>query len=143
MPVACNIIVLQSDTILYGPLTDSTKINRPGHNIHTYWANFWQQNVHAQQDIFEKTLIEVGCPHLYASFSTFCVQICQFSNILQRLTNLDAKGAKKAQLINMWTKTSIRVFSKISCLSKNWSVQAYVIPQTVYFDSTCNSIWMK
>ena len=27
--------------------------------------------------IFEKTLIEVGSPHLYASFGTFCVQIGQ------------------------------------------------------------------
>ena len=30
-----------------------------------------------QQNIFEKTLIEIFIPHLYASFDTFCVQIGQ------------------------------------------------------------------
>ena len=94
--------------------TDSTKINRPGHNIRMYWTYFWQPTTHVQQNIFEKTLIEGCSPHLYASFGTFCVQIsqlfaaqwvfkqseefrnrrhfpsmraiCRFSNILQRLT---------------------------------------------------------
>ena len=94
--------------------TDSTKINRPGHNKRMYWTNFWQPTAHVQQNIFEKTLIEAYSPHLYASFGTFCVQsgqlfaphwvfeqseefwnqrhfpsmraICRFPNILQRLT---------------------------------------------------------
>ena len=94
--------------------TDSTKINRPGHNIRMYWPNFWQPTVHVQENIFEKTHIEVCNPHIYASFGFFCVQIGQsftaqwvfkhseefrnrrhfplmtaisrFSNILQRLT---------------------------------------------------------
>ena len=93
--------------------TDSTKINRPGHNIRVYWTNFWQPTAHLKQDIFGKTLIEVCSLHLYASFGTFCVQIgqsfapqwvfkhseefrnrrhfpsktanCRFSNIIQRL----------------------------------------------------------
>ena len=93
--------------------TDSTKINRPGYNIRTYWANFWQTTVHVQENVFEKTHIEVYSPHLYSSFGSFCVQIgqsfearrvfklseefrnrrhfasmtaiCRFSNILQRL----------------------------------------------------------
>ena len=43
-----------------------------------YWTNFWQQTVHVQQNIFEKTIIEVGSPHLYNSFGTFCTQIGQF-----------------------------------------------------------------
>ena len=29
-------------------------------------------------NIFKKSLIEVGSPHLYASFGTFCAQIGQF-----------------------------------------------------------------
>ena len=33
--------------------------------------------VRLQQNIFEKTLIEVGSLHLHASFDTFCVQIGQ------------------------------------------------------------------
>ena len=41
--------------------TDSTKINCPGYNVHVYWTN-----------IFEKTLIDICSPHLYASFGTFC-----------------------------------------------------------------------
>ena len=62
--------------ILFGN-TDSTKINRPGHNIHMYWTNFWQPTVCVQQNVLEKTLIEVCSPHLYTSFGTFCVQIGQ------------------------------------------------------------------
>ena len=46
-------------------------------SICMYWTNFWQPTIPAQQNIFEKTLIEVGCPHLYASFGTFCAQIGQ------------------------------------------------------------------
>ena len=57
--------------------TDSTKINHPGHNIRMYWTNFWQSTAYVQQNIFEKTLVEVGGPHLYASFGTFCIQIGQ------------------------------------------------------------------
>ena len=57
--------------------TDSTKINRPEHNIRMYWTNFRQPTAHVQQTIFWKILIEVCSLHLYASFGTFCVQIGQ------------------------------------------------------------------
>ena len=57
-------------------LTDSTKINRPGHNIRMYWTNFRQPTAHIQKNIFGKTCIEVFSPHLYASFGTFYVKIC-------------------------------------------------------------------
>ena len=52
-------------------------LNQP-YNIRLYIANFWQPNVHVQQNIFGKILLEVGSWHLYASFGTFCVQIGQF-----------------------------------------------------------------
>ena len=55
--------------------TDSTKINRPGHNIRMYRTNFRQPTAHVQQNIFGKTLIEVRSPHLYASFGTFYAKI--------------------------------------------------------------------
>ena len=58
-------------------VTDSTKINRPGHNIRMYWMNFRQPTAHVQQNIFGKTLIGVCSPHLYASFDTFCANIDQ------------------------------------------------------------------
>ena len=49
----------------------------PGYNIlRMYWTIIWQPTVFVQ-DIFEKTLLEVCSPHLYASFGTFCVQIGQ------------------------------------------------------------------
>ena len=35
-----------------GP-TDSTKINRPGHNILMYWTNFWQPTAHVQNNILK------------------------------------------------------------------------------------------
>ena len=41
------------------------------------WTNFWQPTVHVQQNIFEKTLIDVGSSHFYASFGSFYVQIGQ------------------------------------------------------------------
>ena len=73
------------------------------YSIRMYLTNFWQQTVHVQQNIFEKTLTELGTSHLYASFGTFWVQIGQlveaqwkfersetailpFSYIFQRLT---------------------------------------------------------
>ena len=34
--------------------TDSTKINRPEHNIRMYWTNFRQPTAHVQQNIFGK-----------------------------------------------------------------------------------------
>ena len=58
-------------------ITDSTKINRPEHNIRMYWTNFRQPTANVQQNIFGKILIEVCCLHLYASFGTFCIQIGQ------------------------------------------------------------------
>ena len=57
--------------------TDSTKINRPGHNICMYWTNFRQPTAHVQQNIFGKSLIEVCSPHLHASFVTLCIKIGQ------------------------------------------------------------------
>ena len=58
---------------LFHEHTDS----RPRYNMRMYWPNFWQPTVHVQQNIFEKTLIEVCSPHLYASFGNFCVKIGQ------------------------------------------------------------------
>ena len=59
--------------------TDSTKINRPGHNICMYWTNFWQSTAHVKQNIFEKTSYS---PNLYASFATFCAKIGQIFEAL-------------------------------------------------------------
>ena len=42
-----------------------------------YWTNFRQSTVHVEQNIFEKTHIEVCSPYLHASFGTFFVEIDQ------------------------------------------------------------------
>ena len=42
-----------------------------------YCSYFWQPSIHVEQNIFEKTPIEVCSPYLYASFGTFCDQIDQ------------------------------------------------------------------
>ena len=48
------------------------KIKHLMHNIvRLYWTNFWQPTVHAQQNIFEKTPIEICSTLLYASFAPF------------------------------------------------------------------------
>ena len=44
-----------------------------------YWTNFWQPTIHAQQNIFEKNLIEVGSSHLYASFASKFVNYSRHS----------------------------------------------------------------
>ena len=64
----------------------------------------------------KKTHIEVGSSHLYASFGTFCVQIChlfeaqwdfklseefEIDVIFLRKQRFDAKGAKRS--VKMWT----------------------------------------
>ena len=64
-------------TVLFFLSTDSTKINRPGHNIRMYWTNFRQPTAHVQQNVFGKTPIEACSPHLYASLGTFYAQIGQ------------------------------------------------------------------
>ena len=56
-------------------VTDSTKINRPGHSIRMYWTIFWQPTAHVHQNIFGKTPTKVCSPHLYPSFYTFYVKI--------------------------------------------------------------------
>jgi len=110
--------------------------------IRMYWTNFWQPTVHVQENIFEKTPIENGSSHLYASFGTFCVQTTQLfeaqrdfklseefeidviflrkqrfyrfqtffkvSLCLEKLTNLDAKGAKRT--LKIWATNSFKSF---------------------------------
>ena len=48
--------------------TFDTKIKHPRYNMYVL------PTVRLQQNIFEKTLIEVGSLHLDASFGPFCVQ---------------------------------------------------------------------
>ena len=62
---------------IYSFYTDSTKVNRPEHNIRMYWTNLRQPTAHVQQNIFGKTPKKTCSLHLYASFGTFCVQIGQ------------------------------------------------------------------
>ena len=69
----------QSSTVgilFFEPTLPSKNMNLP-YSICMYWTNFWQSTVHVVQNIIEKTLIEVGSSHTYASFGTFCVQIGQ------------------------------------------------------------------
>ena len=121
--------------------TDSIKINRPRYNIRMYWANFWQPTIHVQQNIFEKNLIEVSIPYIYASFGTFCVQIgqllaaqwvfkhskefrnrrhfpsiaaiCRFPNVPRKIAQF---GRKRCQKKRKDMNKKLRwVFSKIFC----------------------------
>ena len=64
---------------VFSKSTAAIKINHPGHNIRVrmYWTIFLRPTVNGQQNIFEKIIIEVCGPHLYASFGTFCAQIGQ------------------------------------------------------------------
>ena len=115
-----------------------------------YWRHLWHPTatVHAKQNIFVKTHIEVQSPHLYASFVTFCAQIGQlfeaqcvyrrklssipeffrmFQDSLchEQLTNLDAKVAKRS--VRMWAIKFYKKNSKIFCRTRTvgwkWFVQ--------------------
>ena len=54
----------EGNEVIFLRPTDSTKINRPGHNIRMYWTNFRQPTAHVQKNVFGKTSIEVRSPHL-------------------------------------------------------------------------------
>ena len=90
--------------------TNSIKINRPGFNIHMYWANFWRPTIHIQQNIFEKTLQEVGRSHIYASFGNFCVQIDQLFEA-QRVSEKCMKTVIIAVFEGKWRR--FRILSKV------------------------------
>ena len=146
---------------LEGKTTLTRKNMNLPYSIPMYWTNFWQPTVHVHQNIFEKTLIEVGSSRLYASFGSFCVQIGQLfeahsaqwdfklseefeidvifhrkqwfyrfqtfskdSLWLQKLTNLDAKGAKRS--VKMWDINFYKSFLKIVCCTRTVGSQKCV-----------------
>ena len=80
------------------------------HSIRMYWTNFWQATVHVQKNIFEKTLIEVGSSHLYASFGTFWVQICQSIEAQWDFGRIRIRNRNRSHFP---LKTAILLFSNI------------------------------
>ena len=109
--------------------TDSTKINRPGHNIHMYWTNFWQPSVHVRQNIFENNLIKVCTSHLYASFDTICVQISQLF-----AARWIFKHSKEFRNRRHFPSSNLSIFkhtSKSHCASKNLPIWAQLVPKEV------------
>ena len=71
-----RIALIKKNSAQFSHTETRKNMNLP-YSTFMYWTNFWQPTVHIQQNIFEKTLIEVGSSHLYPSFGTFCVQIGQ------------------------------------------------------------------
>ena len=104
--------------------TDSTKINCPGHNIRMYWTIFWHPVVHAQQTIFEKTLMEVDSPHLYGCFGTFCAQIGQSLSLWNMFENqqIDVIEGKCRRFRNS------SECSKTRCATNNWPIMTQKVP---------------
>ena len=133
--------------------------------------------IHLQKYIFGKTLIEVFIPNLYASFGPYCVQIgqvfttqwdlkhseelrnrpqfpsttaiCQFSNILQRLTVppiIERFGCERCQKKHKgWGYQLLWGFFKNILMYINWrqskirSLYTSVIHRMVYFERYCIS----
>ena len=104
--------------------TNSAKINCLGHNIRMYWTNFWQPTVYVQPNMFEKTLIEVGSPHLCASFGTFCAQISQLFEAqcifeiclkINKLLPSKENAGDFAILLNVRRLTVPRIFDQFGC----------------------------
>ena len=82
-----------------------------------YWTNFWQPLVQVQQNIFEKTVIEVYSSHLYASFGTFYVQIGQLFE-----AQWDFKLSEEIEDIFLRKQRIYEHFSKTHCVSNNWPI---------------------
>ena len=87
-----------------------------------------------QQNIFEKTLIEVGSSHLYASFGTFCVQIGQLFEAQgvyekcmknSKIAVFEGKWRRFRILPKVWSLTSPRIidqFGHKTCQKKRKDV---------------------
>ena len=113
--------------------TYSTKINRPGHNINCLAKTriYLTPYVCTEQlldIIFEKTLIEVGSSHLYASFGTFCVQIGQLVEVqwgfkLSEEFEIDIIFLRKQRFYRF------PHFSKTHCTSTNWPIWTQKVPK--------------
>ena len=91
------------------------------YSIRMYWTSFWQPAVNVQQNIFEKTHVEIGRSHLYASFGTFYVQIGQL-------------------FAAQWVILNIRLFKnnpKNSEIDIFLRWEWFVVFQTYFKDSLC------
>ena len=61
--------------------------------------------------------------------------MCKYSLCLEKLPNLDAKGAKRS--VNLWSLSRNVLFYINGRLSNIRSIHTYVLPRTVYFDWIC------
>ena len=60
-------------------------------------------HVYVQQNIFEKTHIEVCIPYIYASFGTFCAQIGQLfeaQRVLEVCLEIDKSLSSKRNVVD-------------------------------------------
>ena len=112
-----------------GQHTDSTKINRPEHNIRTYWPNFQPPNAHVQQNIFVKTPIEVCSLHLYASFGSFCVQFGKYFTaqwVFEHSEEMRNRRHFPSMTTICWL---LKHISKTHCASNNWPIWTQKVPK--------------
>ena len=81
------------------------------YSIRMYWTNFWQPTFHVQQNIFEKTLIEIGASHFYASFwHLLCLNWWDFK--FSEEFEIDVIFLRKQQF------TVFKHFAETHCLQK-------------------------
>ena len=69
-----------------------------------YVMNEFVTVMYIQQNVFEKTLIEVCILHLYASFGSFCVQIGQLFEtqwVFEECLNMDKSLVLKENVVDV------------------------------------------
>ena len=99
--------------------TDSTKINRPGHNIRMYWTNFWQPNVHIQQNTLKIKLLLKLVVHIFTlllpPFASKLVNYSWHSEIL----NFRKNSKSTTFSFENSDLTIFQPFSKTHCASND------------------------
>ena len=97
-----------------------------------YWTHFWQTTVNVQQNIFVKSLIEVGSPHIYASFGTFCTQIGQIFAaqwVFEHSEELRNRRYFPSMTTICWFLNIFQRLNVPRITSNNWPIWAQKVPK--------------
>ena len=86
------------------------------YSMRLYYTNFWQPTVQVQQNIFEKTLIEVYSSYTYACFLAFFA-----SKILNYSRHSEISNFRKISTLKTSSfENSDLAFSNTHCASNAW-----------------------
>ena len=132
---------LNHDQIRAQPSTDSTKINRPGHNIRMYWTNSRQPTHYLMREKYQ------FCNHFWSleSFHTLRIFVWKFNfhQAIQRVCGKNTwwKLNFHTKILRVWNDSKLQEwlqnwsFSLINMWSEYWLSLRKVILTTIYLCS--------